>query len=433
MTNKFRKGQEMMHFPRTLLLVSQLCVLLGAGQALAQSNTALGDSALQHDTTGFDNTAVGAVSLKNNTTGSANTATGAGALYSNIDGHHNTATGDSALHSNTSGTYNAAIGVFALQSNTIGYDNAAMGASALERNTKGYYNTAAGAGALLLNTEGYYNTAAGVFALENNTTGTTNTAVGTFALQNNVDSSGNTAVGYGALMNNLTGDNTGIGANALGSTTYGLANTAMGIGALERNTTGSGNIAIGYLAGSNLTTGSGNINIGNDGVTGEADTIRIGDSDQTRTFIAAISGVTTGGRAVGVVVDSNGQLGTISSSRRFKDEILDMGEASRGLSRLRPVTFRYKQALTDGSRPLHYGLIAEEVAEIYPELVVYDPKTGEPQTVLYHELPAMLLNELQKQAAELTELRARLASLQAALHASPSTGLANARQRVARE
>jgi len=162
------------------------------------------------------------------------------------------------------------------------------------------------------------------------------------------------------------------------------------------------NIAVGYQAGSNLTSGNWNIDIGNQGVAADGNTIRIGDSNQTRTFIAGIRGTTTGSDDTApVLIDSNGQLGTIPSSIRFKQDVADMGEGSSPLMELRPVTFHYK-ARPHG--PLQYGLIAEEVERVMPELVVRDA-TGQVETVAYHELPAMLLNELQKQQATIEALR----------------------------
>jgi len=115
-----------------------------------------------------------------------------------------------------------------------------------------------------------------------------------------------------------------------------------------------------------------------------------------------------------VMVNSLGQLGTVLSSRRFKEEIQDMREASSGLLRLRPVTFRYKEAFADGARPVQYGLIAEEVAEVHPDLVVYS-RTGEVETVQYHKLVPMLLNELQKQHRRIDALQAENAELKARL------------------
>jgi hypothetical protein len=179
--------------------------------------------------------------------------------------------------------------------------------------------------------------------------------------------------------------------------TSGSANTATGFAALSDNKIGSANTAIGVRAGY-YVTGDNNIDIGSSvsGPAGESNTIRIGNMNNNSTFIAGIYGAPTGLPGTAVFVDANGQLGTLSSSRRFKDDIQDMREASSDLMKLRPVTFRYKQAQEDGSHPLQYGLVAEEVAEVSPGLVQFD-KDGNPQTVLYHVLPAMLLNEVQKE------------------------------------
>jgi hypothetical protein len=282
-------------------------------------------------------------------------------------------------------------------------------------------NTAIGAGTLASNTGGVDNTATGFGALELNTIGSYNTASGNFALQSNTTGNNNTASGIDALANNTTGNN----------------NTATGAAALQNNYTGSNNIAIGYTAAFNVTGGnSNNIHIGSEGLGGDSATIRIGDPfTQTSFFVAGVSAVTTGLAAVPVLVDSNGQLGTVSSSIRFKEDVQDMAEASSGLLRLRPVTFRYKKPYADGSKPVDYGLIAEEVAEVYPDLVVKSAD-GQIQTVQYQKLTPMLLNELQKQrqqmewqAAEQQEvirkLEARLEALEAQLSAKAEPGTAS--------
>ena len=271
------------------------------------------------------------------------------------------------------------------------------------------------------------NTALGVDALAANTTGFSNTALGANALASNTEGVTNTALGFSALRSNTTGgDNTATGQGALASNTTGSDNTALGVGALASNTTGNGNIAIGIAAGNFVTTGSNNIYIGLIGSSLDSDTndtIRIGSKgtnpSHTRAFIAGIFGTTLLPAGTPVEVNSDGQLGVVLSSRRVKDDIRDMDEASTGLSKLRPVTFRYKAEPATGPRPIEYGLIAEEVAEIYPELVVLD-KDGQPSGVRYHVLPAMLLNELQRQQRVieaqtrlLDELTARLSRLEA--------------------
>ncbi len=209
--------------------------------------------------------------------------------------------------------------------------------------------------------------------------------------------------GYFTAPSDLSG-NTAIGSGALEHVTTGIHNTATGADALQMNITGSNNIAIGYNAGLNVAGHSDNIEIGNLGSSTDSGAIRIGDSGtQSSFFVAGVRGVTTGGSgAVPVMIDANGQLGTVSSSRRFKEDIRDMGAASSGLLRLRPVTFRYRQPYADGSQPTDYGLIAEEVAKIYPDLAVKGAD-GKIETVQYQKLTPMLLNELQKQHRELEQ------------------------------
>jgi hypothetical protein len=311
------------------------------------------------------------------------------------------------------GVLNTALGAGALSSNTLGSQNTAMGGNALSSNTMGGVNTAVGAQAMQSNTTGGGNTAVGAAALAANTTGSANTATGLSALQQNTEGGSNTATGDSALFNNTTaGGNTAVGAHALESNTTGESNTAMGLNALQLSFTGSNNIAFGVNAGVNVMTGSNNIHIGNPGLSTDTAFIRIGNTNvQTATFIAGIFGQQVATDGVAVVVDSAGKLGTTvappPSSRRVKDDIRDMGVASLDLLKLRPVTFYYKPGHDDGARRLQYGLIAEEVAEIYPELAVLD-KDGQPAGVRYHVLPAILLNELQRQQREIVELRAKV-------------------------
>jgi len=310
-------------------------------------------------------------------------------------GAYNTANGENVLYSNTGGNENTASGYAALYNNTTGHRNTASGFGALTRNITGNENTASGANALYYNTTGYNNTASGYRALYNNTTGGNNIASGVVALYNNTTGYGNNASGVVALYSNTTG----------------YENTAIGDCALNNNTTGSNNIAIGGCAGYYLTTGNYNIDIGNLGVTTEGNTIRIGDSNQTRAFIAGIYGAAALTNGTTVYVDSTGRLGTNPSSRRYKDNIADMDEASTALMKLRPVTFHYKSDRNPAGRSLQYGLIAEEVAEVYPGLVAHSAD-GKIETVMYQYLPAMLLNEYQKQQ-RIIEVQAESAKLQA--------------------
>jgi hypothetical protein len=292
--------------------------------------------------------------------------------------------------------------------------NTAVGGG-LYSNTTGSQNTAVGQGALFYNTAGSYNTALGQGALQNNTTGQNNTATG-LALNSNTTGSGNTATGAAALFRNTTGsDNAAFGGGALNYNTTGSENTALGSGALNLNTTGTNNIAVGSAAATGVSPGnSNNIHIGSQGFASDFGVIRIGSAFQTSFFASAVRGITTGKNdAVPVVIDSNGQLGTVSSSQRFKEDIQGMGDLSRALLRLRPVTFRYRKPFDDGSKPIQYGLIAEEVAEAFPDLVARSAD-GQIETVKYQMLDALLLNEVQRQEAEIRVLKERLERLESA-------------------
>ncbi len=356
----------------------QINATTGAGLA----NTAIGFDALHSNTTGSDNTATGNTALLNNTTGSFNTATGFQALFSNTTGGNNTATGVDALLKNTTGVSNTATGFQALFSNTTGSDNTATGNTALISNTTGGGNTANGWEALVVNTTGNGNTATGLLALGGNTTGSNNTATGVDAGGGNGNN--NTATGFEALGGN-NGNN----------------NTATGFEALFNNSRGKNNIALGASAGFNLTTGNNNIDIGNSGVAAEGRTIRIGTAGiQMATFIAGISGATASSGAA-VFVNSNGQLGTTTSSRRFKQEIKPMDKASEAILALRPVSFRYKQEIDPKGIP-QFGLVAEEVEKVNPDLVVRDDE-GKVYTVRYEAVNAMLLNEFLKEHRKVEE------------------------------
>ncbi len=318
-----------------------------------------------------------------------------GVLFLHDNGSSNTALGDSALLSG-GGAANTAIGEDAMRLRSSGSRNTAIGGNALKNNTSGSDNTAVGDNA---NASG---------------NGSDNTAVGEEALRV-AGGTGNTAVGEDALYSNSTGDdNTAIGRRALRLSTGGQDNTAVGWGALI-DSTGNDNIAVGKDAGSVITTGNGNIYLGHPGVAGDSGFLRIG-FPLSRAYINGIRGITTNSaNAIPVLIDSSGQLGTTSSSRRFKKDIRNMGEVSSRVLELRPVSFRYKQHLsaeasTGDRRTVQYGLIAEEVKEIFPELVVYDSE-GHPETVRYHLLSSLLLNELQKQQRTIGKLAAEVERL----------------------
>jgi hypothetical protein len=343
-------------------------------------------------TYGTGNTAEGEDALLNLGDGNFNTANGYRTLYSNTTGSFNTAIGAGALFFNTGGE-DTAIGAGALLNNTTGVSNTATGESALFSNTTGSANTANGVGALQTNTTGIFNTGVGSRALLNNTTGRENTANGEATLFNNTTGNSNTAIGQRALVNNTTGDhNTAIGVSALFGNTTGVTNVAIGVNALEHNTTGAENIGLGVEAGSNQTTGGGNIYIGR-GVRGTA-----GESGHT--YIRNIN--ITGVNGAAVTVDVNtGLLGHATSSRRYKERIQPMDQSSEMLYQLKPVTFRYKKEL-DQTQPLSFGLIAEDVAEVNPNLILRDT-AGRPETVRYEAVNAMLLNEFLKEHRHVQE------------------------------
>ena len=284
----------------------------------------------------------------------------------------NTAEGQDALLNLTSGTFNTAVGLFALRSNTQGKLNTAIGAGTLFVNTAND-NTATGAGALLSNTTGIDNTATGSFALLNNTTGSENAAVGANALLNSTTGGGNTAVGFNALPNNTTG----------------VTNTALGFNAGFGITTADNVIVIGT-------------NVG-------------GQNVDHSCFIGEIFGETSSS-GTAVFINSEGRLGTATSSQRFKDNIKPMDKASESLFALKPVRFHYKKEI-DPTRTSQFGLVAEDVEKVDPALVVRD-KEGKPYSVRYDQVNAMLLNEflkehskVEKQQAIIAELKSTLASV----------------------
>jgi uncharacterized coiled-coil protein SlyX len=288
--------------------------------------------------------------------------------------------------------------------------NTADGDHALFSITSGIGNTAVGWYSLSSNTDGNYNTGIGAGALALNTTEESNTAVGTAALLLNTGGVSNTAVGRGALLNNATGsENTAVGVAALADVTTGGFNTAVGGIAGAAITTGQFNTIIGDIAGLFVTTASSTICIGGSGIN-VSNTCQIGH----------IRGVqTVNNDAIGVVIDSAGQLGTQSSSGRYKKDIKPMDKTSEAILSLKPVTFHYK---SDNRNRPEFGLIAEEVAKVNPNLVVY--QDGEIYTVRYEAVNAMLLNEflkahkkLEAQDATIAELKSTVAHQQKGMEA----------------
>jgi hypothetical protein len=356
------------------------------------------------------NTFEGENALINDTTGAANTAFGWFALFTNLDGSFNTGLGAGALDFNN-GSDNTAVGVAALLLNSTGLDNTAVGAAAMEFNDTANNGVAVGSFALNSNVSGDDNTAIGFEALEFNVSGVTNAALGTFAAQN-TNAAFNTAIGGFALQAN----------------TAGTENTAVGAGAMESGDGGSNNTAVGFLAGVSIT-GSGNTFIGSNAgtippATGEYNNTillgHLGDDDANdpdgRAYIGNVRDVATGNAdAVPVLIDSDGQLGTINSSRRFKTDIKPMDQTSEAILALKPVTFHYKDGDTKKAKQTpQYGLIAEDVAAVNPDLIVRD-KDGAIYSVRYDAVNVMLLNEFLKEHKKVEEQQANISQLKSDL------------------
>jgi Chaperone of endosialidase len=355
----------------------------------AGGNTAEGQSALLSLTTGTYNTANGIYSLLSLTDGSFCTGVGAGTLLVNT-ANNNTATGAGALFSNTTGEANTANGTFALFSNTTGVVNTAIGDSALLSNTDSNFNTAIGQQALFANTSGQENTAIGDAALANNPPGNFNTAVGSIAALNTTGSQ-NTAIGRAALPTNTAGN----------------LNTAVGDGALF-SSTGSGNIALGHNAGGSVTTASNVICIGASGA-------NIDNSCFISQIYFNVQPI-VGTDPDSVTITSAGRLGRGNvSSRRYKHDIQPMDKSSEALYALKPVSFRYNKEY-DVTQTLAFGLIAEQVAEVYPDLVGRNA-AGQPESVRYEQINAMLLNEFLKEHRKNEEQEMTIALLQKQIEA----------------
>ena len=309
---------------------------------------------------------------------------------------NNTAEGTSALSNLTSGISNTALGYQALYSENTGNYNTANGAQAMQDN-RGVQNTVTGSSALLSNINGSYNTVDGYNALYGNC-------------------SNNTAIGLRALSANSTGtENTAVGVSALANTTKGSHRTAIGFEALMTDGRGqNNNIGLGYEAGVDVGGWLHHIEIGNPGRFADNYTTRIGDG-QFLTFIAGISGTAVAGNTV--VVNANGQLGTATSSARFKKEINPMDKSSEAILGLKPVSFQYK---SDPTATRRFGLIAEEVAKVNPDLVIRD-REGEIYSVRYEAVNAMLLNEFIKQHKAFLEQQRKVQEQQAAITQLSST------------
>jgi trimeric autotransporter adhesin len=424
-------------FRRGFFLIALACFAVSPiAQAVSPSpdggypnfTTAEGQNALLHLTNGSANTALGSFSLENVTTSSFCTGVGAGTLLLNT-ADENTASGAAALLSNTVGFENTANGAFALFSNTTGNRNNAFGSSALFLHATGSFNNAVGSFSLYSDTGGESNNAFGDQALFSNTNGSVNTAIGDGALLSNTTGSGNVAVGVQALASSTVagidtqdgasvavgyralqsangtgvssgGGNNALGQEALGNNTTGFFNNAFGAGALPNVTSGNYNTAIGHRAGEGLTTGIGNVYIG-----AAAQPSNEAESNTTRIRNIYDSVVTD--RVV--YVNSEGKLGTLASSRRFKEHIKPMDASSEPLFSLKPVTFRYKKQI-DSSRAPQFGLVAEEVAKVSPDLVVRD-RQDQVYSVRYEAVNVMLLNEFLKEHRRVGQLQASITQL----------------------
>ncbi len=334
-----------------------------------------------------------------------NTALGTDALFSfsGPDGS-NTAIGFEALYSDTTGSGITAVGDQALSKNTTGNDNTGVGLFALANNTTGTFSVAVGDNALAGNTTGGGSVGVGYTALSTNETGSGNVAVGFGAMSLGTSGDYNTAIGNGAMSFSNGSENTALGDSAMNHAS-GSSNIAIGRSA-GLNMAGDNNIVIGLYAGQNLTTGANNIEIGHEGMARDANMIRLGDpGTQKKTFIAGISG-TTVPNGVAVMVTSKGQLGVATSSARYKEKIQPMKDASEAILSLKPVTFRYKKELDPENTP-QFGLVAEDVAKVDPDLVAKDEQ-GKPYTVRYEAVNAMLLNEFLKEHRKVEQAETKL-------------------------
>ena len=393
-------------------------------QALASNisgdaNTAVGFFALESNTIGSDNVAVGAESLANNIDGNTNVAIGFRSMVNNTSGLNNVAVGAASLLSNISGLGNVAVGFSALFANTTGINNIAVGPLTLANNTIGASNIGMGFSALLFNTQGINNIGIGSLALAKNISGADNISIGTNALASNIIGNRNIAIGPSVLANHPNGsDNIAVGREALVVITNGDNNVALGSQALNSLIQGDNNIAIGDDAGSAMLNPSdNNIIIGNIGMDGDNGVIRIGGGVHTNCFIQGIFGVTPAGAPEQVIIDANGELGSMAilpSSNIYKKDIQPLGSTTEKLMQLQPVEFSY---IHDQNNARHFGLIAEEVEKIYPEIIQYT-KDGTIYTINYIELIPLLLHQIQiieqqrqNEHKELIQMRAIMQTL----------------------
>ena len=423
----------------------------GASLTTGNADVFIGSAAGYNTTTGNSDVYIGFTSGANSATGAYNTFVGGETGLANATGTYNTYLGFRAGANDTSGQGNTFLGDFAGQNNTTGSSDIYIGNPGLDNentairigsnqqatyiagiygvttasgvpiyidstghlgtggNTNGYpiggktifnanpaiENISIGDGAGNASATGGSNQIIGDQSGASLTSGNADVFMGSSAGRATTTGNGDVYIGVTSGANSTTGAyNTFVGGETGSANTTGNYNTYLGFRAGVNDTNGIGNTFLGDFAGTNNNTGSSDIYIGNPGSDSENTTIRIG-SNQQAAYIAGIYGVTSAS-GVPVYINSNGQLGTQTSSRRYKEEIRAMGDATEALMKLRPVTFYYKHEYDNGPRTLQYGLIAEEVAKVFPELVAYNPD-GSPYTVRYQFLSSMLLNEVQKQ------------------------------------
>jgi hypothetical protein len=384
-TSKFLGGQN-----------NNVSIGLLANNALTTgtNNISIGNNANLINMTGNDNIAIGLNTLSS-TQISGLLAIGSGALQNNTTGINNLAIGYQALNLHTTGNYAVAIGYQALSVNTTGSFIVAVGNQSLQENTTGIQNTALGHASLFVNTTGSINTAIGNDTLGSNITGGNNIAVGSAALHNNISGNQNVAMGVNALQHSLGNNNTAIGFMTLVAQINADNNTALGFQAGE-NITGSNNILIGSNAGIAIINTNDNIDIGNSGIVGDSGIIRIGTTGtQLKNFQAAIRGITTDvADAIPILISSTGQLGTLSSLRSKKENIIDLDENTNSLIINRLITRRF-DFIDKKGKYQQYGMIVDEVIDICPDIIANNSE-GEPETIMYQYIPIMILKEIQR-------------------------------------
>jgi hypothetical protein len=400
--------------------------------AVGLNNTAVGANALSHNTTGSTNVAVGSSALTNNTTGNFNMAIGTEALkdnnanfnlaigfrvaYLNTTGRHLTGIGAAAMRNNTTGEFNTAIGADALRENTTSSDNVAVGDGALAAyngTNVGIdgFNTALGSIALTALTAGFQNTAVGRRALESATSGNNNTSVGWRSGDNLATGNNNTFLGRQAGANYNADESNNI---VIGGGNFGVAGDSGAI-RIGSNLTSGGINVINNGAAANAISIGGSLNSGGINIlqTLLGSSITIGDGLSTTAmasscFIGGIYNQSFGPSDLAVRVGNNNKLGTVVSSRRFKHDIKPMDNASEAILALKPVTFQYNADTTNTPR---IGLVAEDVAEVSPALVIADQE-GKPLSVRYEDVNVMLLNEFIKEHKKVEQLQVTVAQQQ---------------------